>query len=165
MPDEPVFPPSPTPGASIPVPPPPPPPSYPAGTSTGVPGGAGATTLGLEPNIAAGLAVIFPPISSIIFLVLEKRSHLVRFWAMQSLILVGALFLFNIATWIIGFVFAHIPVLGWFAGIFLFLLSMAVGIGAIVLYVIMLIKAFTGVEWEMPVVGQFARQQLAKMPV
>ena len=163
MPDEPVFPPSPTPGPSIPVPPPPP--VYSSAPPLGIPGAAGATTLGLEPNIAAGLAVLFPPISSIIFLVLEKRSQLVRFWAMQSLILFGALFLFNIAIWIVGAVFAHIPVLNVIAGILLFFLSLAVGIGAIVLYVIMLIKAFTGVEWEVPVVGKFARQQLAKLPV
>ena len=51
----------------------------------------------MTPNVAAGLAALFPLIGGIIFLVLEKRSQFVRFWAMQSVVVGGGLFIYNIA--------------------------------------------------------------------
>ncbi|MDP9291662.1 MAG: hypothetical protein M3O82_04780 [Verrucomicrobiota bacterium] len=153
MPDEPVDPPpaAPDPASAPPLPP------------DGMPAGA-VTTTGLPPNVAAGLAVVFSFISGIIFLILEKRSQFVRFWAMQSVVVGGALFIFNIATWILGTVLGHIPILGWLAAIFLGLVSMVVGLVALVLYVVMLIKAFSGQEWSVPVFGKIAREQLGKYP-
>ncbi len=130
----------------------------------GVPGASAATTTGLTPNVAAGLAVMFSFISGVIFLAVEKRSAYVRFWAMQSVVVGVALFLFNVATWIFGFIFAHIPVLGWIAGILLGLFGLVVSMGAFILYVIMLIKAFSGEEWNVPVLGKIAREQLARFP-
>lgn len=130
----------------------------------GATGAAADTTTGLAPNIGAGLAVLFSFISGIIFLVVEKRSQFVRFWAMQSTVVGLGLFAFNVASWILGFILAHIPVVGWFAGLFLGLVGLVVGLAAFVLYVIMLIKAFTGEEWAVPGLGRFVRQMLAKFP-
>lgn len=153
MPSEPVYPPSGNPG---PAGSPPPPPYLSPGT--------GQTTTGLAPNVAAGLAVLVTFITGIIFLVLEKRSQFVRFWAMQATVFGLGLFVFNIALWILGLILGHIPVLGWILGVFLFLLSMVVYLGAFVLWIIMLIKAFSGEEWSAPVIGRIAREQLAKFP-
>ena len=95
---------------------------------------------------------------------LEKRSQFVRFWAMQSTVVTGGLFIFYIASTILGFVLAAIPVIGWLVGFFLGLISLVVGLAAFVLYVIMLIKAFTGEEWTVPGLGRFVRQMMAKFP-
>ena len=125
---------------------------------------AAATTTGLPPNVAAGLAVLFSFISGIIFLVVEKRSQFVRFWAMQSVLVGVGLFAFNVASWILGAILAHIPFVGWFAALFLGLVGLLVGLGAFVLYVVMLFKAFSGEEWTVPGLGPTVRQTLAKFP-
>lgn len=122
------------------------------------------TTTGLTPNVAAGLAVLFPLIGGIIFLALEKRSQFVRFWAMQSVVVGGGLFVYNIASFVLGVIFGHVPVLGWILGLFLMLLGLVVWLGGFILIIIMVVKAFSGVEWSVPVIGKFAREQLVKFP-
>jgi len=82
---------------------------------------------------------------------------------MQATVFGGALFAFNIVCWILTFVLGHIPVLGWIVALALALLSMAVGLGALIVWIIMLIKSFSGLEWDLPILGKIARQQLAKM--
>lgn len=111
---------------------------------------------GLTPNVAAGLACAFGLISGIIFLVLEKKDQFVRFWAMQATIFGGAVFAF----WILLMILVKIP----FLGVLIALASLIVYLGVFIVWLLMVIKAFTGKEWEMPIIGKIARQQLAKMP-
>ena len=125
-----------------------------ASPATSTPAGTGVG--GLTPNIAAGLACLFGLISGIIFLVLEKKDPFVRFWAMQATIFGGAC----VAFWVLVMILVRIPILGVILG----LLSLLVYLGIFVVWLLMVIKAFTGKEWEMPVIGKIARQQLAKMP-
>jgi uncharacterized membrane protein len=106
--------------------------------------------------VAAGLACVFGLISGIIFLVIEKKDAFVRFWAMQATIFGGACFAF----WILLMILVKIPVLG----VIIALASLLVYLGIFVVWLLMVIKAFTGKEWEMPIIGKIAREQLAKMP-
>ncbi len=154
MPDEPYPPSSPS---SDPAGAPPPPLSYGPGTDSSM------GTTGLTPNIAAGLACLLPPITSIIFLVLEKRNPFVRYWAMQSTILGAAWFLLAVVMKIAGMVFALIPVLGWIVLALLFFAYIALWIVFVIIWIITLVKSFSGLEWDIPVVGRLAREQLAKM--
>ena len=57
----------------------------------------GKSSLGLDPNVAALLSYLGGFVSGIIIFVLEKDNKFVRFHAMQSLILFGALFVLQIA--------------------------------------------------------------------
>ena len=140
--------PQPMPGSSSVPPPPPPPISEPAAE-------VNAGTLDLPSNIAAALACI-PLIGGIIFYILEKRDAFVRFYAMQSIILGGAWFLFNVVYAIIHAIFASVPAIG----VFLTVLW-----GLVVVWIIATIKAFTGVRWEMPYIGPVARKHTEGVPV
>ena len=122
-----------------------------------------ASSTGLTPNVAAGLACVLTFISGIIFLLLEKRSQFVRFWAMQAIVFGGVWFLAGIVLSILGAIFAHIPVLGIIVGLLLTLLSFALTIGGLIVWIVMLVKSFSGQEWEIPILGRIARQQLANM--
>ncbi len=161
MPEEPFRstpPPSfPSEGPAVGAPPPTPPPSYLPGTDSSL------TSTGLTPNIAAGLACLFTFLSGIVFLVLEKRSSYVRFWAMQATIFGGAWFLAAIVLKVVAIVFGLIPVLGWIVGFLIALLYIVMMIAGLIVWIIMLVKAFSGQEWEIPVLGPIARQQLARM--
>ena len=115
------------------------------------PGGMSGT--GLAPNVAGALAYLLGPITGILLLVVEKESRFVRFHAMQSTVL-------SVAWIIVSFgltLFTSVPVLGWIVGI---LLSFVMGIAGFILWVLLMWKAFKGEEWELPVVGPFARKQL-----
>ena len=120
---------------------------------------ARASSTGLPSNVAAALAC-FPLIGGIIFYILEKRDSFVRFYAMQSIIFGGAWFLFNIVSSIIRGIFWAIPGVGpLFAGLWLFV-SALVQLAFLVVLIIAIVKAFSGVRWDIPWVGPMARKQV-----
>jgi uncharacterized membrane protein len=121
-----------------------------------------ATSTGLPSNVAAALAC-FPLIGGIIFYVLEKRDSFVRFYAMQSIIFGAAWFLFNIVSSIIHGIFWAIPGIGpLFAGLWLFV-SALVQLAFLVVLIIAIVKAFSGVRWDIPWVGPMARKQVDRL--
>ena len=120
------------------------------------------TSTGLPSNIAAALAC-FPLIGGIIFYLLEKRDSFVRFYAMQSIIFGATWFLFNIVSQIIHGIFWAIPGIGpLFAGLWLFI-SALVQLGFLVVLIIAIVKAFSGVRWDIPWVGPVARKQVDRL--
>ncbi len=122
-------------------------------TTPNVPPGSGTTATGLTQNVAGALAYLLGPITGILFLIVEKENRFVRFHAMQSTV-------FCIAWIIISFglsFFTSVPVLGWIVGI---LTSFVLGLAGFILWLFLMWKAFQGEEWELPVVGPFARKQL-----
>jgi uncharacterized membrane protein len=111
---------------------------------------------GLSPNVAGALAYLLGPITGIIFLVIEKNDPFVRFHAMQSTVLWVAWF---IASIVLSVLSGAIPIIGWIFGL---LLSIVMMIGGVVLWLLLMFKAYQGQEWELPWVGQFARKQLGQ---
>src|SRR2546423_11943695 len=122
---------------------------------------ANTTTTGLPSNVAAALACI-PLIGGLVFYILEKHDQLVRFYAMQSIIFGGVWFLFNLASWILHSILWMIPVAGpLFAGLWIFL-SSVIHLGLFVLMIITMVKAFSGVRWDIPYIGPIARKQIGE---
>jgi uncharacterized membrane protein len=110
---------------------------------------------GLTPNLAGALAYLLGPITGILFLVTEKTNSFVRFHAMQSTVLWVGWVIFWIGLSIVTSV---VPVLGWIVGL---LISVVLGIGGFILWLLLMWNAYQGKEWELPVVGPFARKQLS----
>ena len=102
------------------------------------------SSLGMEANIAAGLAYVLGWVTGLIFFLAEKESDFVKFHAAQSLITFGGLF-------ILGFVVGMVPLVGWILALFLPLVSF-------VLWVVCLIQAFQGKWFEIPVVAPYAKK-------
>jgi uncharacterized membrane protein len=111
------------------------------------------TSSGLAPNVGAGLACVFPLIAGIIFLVIEKKNEFIRFWAAQAVVFGGALTIGSIVIQILSVILTTIH-LGFIATI-ISLLWMLVCLAALVVWVIMLIKSFSGQKWEIPVVSNY----------
>ena len=128
---------------------------------TPAPGANTTTTTGLPSNVAAALACI-PLIGGLVFYIIEKHDQFVRFYAMQSIIFGGVWFLFNLASWILHVIFAAIPFAGWaLSGLWLFV-SALVHLGLFVIMIIAMIKAFSGVRWDIPYIGPMARKQVGE---
>ena len=110
---------------------------------------------GLTPNLAAALSYLLMPLTGIVFLVVEKTNAFVRFHAMQSTVLGVAWIVFWIGLTILT---SLVPVLGWIVG---FVISIVLWLGGFILWLLLMWNAYQGKEWELPVVGPFARKQLS----
>lgn len=106
------------------------------------------TSTGLEENIAGLLCYVGGWVSGLIFLLIEAENKSVRFHAVQSIIVFGAL---NI----IGIVFGWIP---WFGGVVFFL----AGGFAFVLWVVLMFKAYQGTMYKLPIAGDLAEKWSGK---
>ncbi len=128
-----------------------------AGTSTGTSAPAGAAPLtttggGLADNVAGALAY-FTIIPAIVFLVLEpfNKKRFIRFHAFQCLFFAVAWTVLWIGLSIIG----HIPFLGWAT----VLLWPLVGLAGFIVWLILVMKAYQGQTWKLPVIGDLAEKQ------
>jgi uncharacterized membrane protein len=115
----------------------------------------GSTSTGLAPNVAGALAYVLGPITGVLFLVLEKENRFVRFHAAQAIATGVVIIVLSIALSVISGVLAFIPILGWLAAL---LLSLVMGFGSFVLWLLLMWRAYQGDEWEVPFVGTFARR-------
>ena len=110
----------------------------------------GPTSIGMQPNIEAGLSYVLGWVTGLIFFLAEKQNRFVRFHAMQSILFFGGLTVIRIILGVIG----DFPVLGFFAG----LVGVAVGIIGLVGYIVLLINAFQGRYFKLPIVGDYAEK-------
>jgi uncharacterized membrane protein len=102
-------------------------------------------------NVAGMLAYLF--ITAIIFLVMEpyNKSRFVRFHSFQCLFCAAVLFVLGIALSIIG----SIPILG----LVVIPLGFLVWIGSFVLWIVLLLKAYQGQMFKLPIIGDMAEKQ------
>jgi uncharacterized membrane protein len=107
---------------------------------------------GLSDNAASGLAYV-TVIPAIIFLVVPpyNQKPVVRFHSWQSIFLCIAWIVIDVGLHFVG----RIPVIGWLV----FFLSPLVGLAFFILWLIVMIKAFNGQLFKIPVVGDFAQKQ------
>jgi uncharacterized membrane protein len=116
---------------------------------------AGATTMaapGLSDNVAGALAYV-TIIPAIVFLVLEpyNRKRFIRFHAFQCIFFAIAWTVLWIMLGIIG----HIPLLGWATVLLWPLVSLA----GLVLWVVLVLKAYQGQMFKLPIIGDMAEKQ------
>jgi uncharacterized membrane protein len=117
------------------------------------------TSTGLTPNLAGALSYLLGPITGVIFLLLEKDNRFVRFHAMQSIILGVLWIVVSFALSIVSGIVAMVPILGWIVAA---LVSFGLAIVGLILWVLLMVKAFQGEEWEAPIAGPMARRQVAR---
>jgi uncharacterized membrane protein len=118
-------------------------------------------TRGIPDNIAAALAY-FSFIPAIIFLVIEpfSRNRFIRFHSLQCLLLTIAMGVLGLALKITLIILSIIPVLGRLVGI---LLLLVVPIGCFILWLVLVVKAFQGETFKLPLIGDWAERQSQHM--
>lgn len=104
------------------------------------------TSTGLQANVAGLLCYVLGWISGLVFILIEKDNKFVRFHAMQSIIVFGTITIASI-------VLSWIPLLG-------AVISALLSILALVLWILLMIKAFQGQEYMVPWAGNLARKQV-----
>ena len=104
----------------------------------------GKTSIGMQPNVAALLSYLAGFVTGIIFYLIEKENKFVRFHAMQSIVVFGFLFVLN-------FILHLIPIIGW-------VLLPFIGILTIILWVILMVKAYRCEYFKLPIAGEIAQK-------
>jgi uncharacterized membrane protein len=89
--------------------------------------------------------------------IMEKENRFLRFHAFQSLLIYGTLVVVSLVLLLLGFI------LGMMADVLSFLMQMMMWIAMLAftgLQILLMIKAYQGEEFELPVIGEIARKQV-----
>ena len=139
----------------------------PVQVSSQPPAQVGKSSTGLDENVAALLSYIFGWVSGLIFFLIEKDSRLVRFHAMQSILLnvlvvvivIALMILFSVLllissqiSGIVSTLFSLLATLVWFV----------FGIGSLLAVIMCLVKAYQRQYFKLPFIGNFAEKFSAK---
>jgi len=106
----------------------------------------GKTSIGMQANVAGLLCYLLWFITGIVFYIVEKENKFVRFHAMQSIVVFGFLF-------VVGLILPFIPIIGWLFIPFLWVLE-------IVVWIVLMIKAYQGVMFKLPIAGDIAEKNI-----
>lgn len=106
-------------------------------------GNTSDTSMGMQQNTAIALSYAFGWLSGLIVFFVEKKNQTVRFHAMQSILLFGGV---QVLVLILG----QIP----FLGVLAYLLDLAAFVG----WLVLLINAFQGRYFRLPVIGDYAEK-------
>lgn len=108
------------------------------------------SSTGMEENVAGLLCYLLGWITGLIFFLIEKDSKFVRYHAMQSIVVFGAL---TVALILLG-TLARIPIIGLIFGV----IYVLVGILTFVLWIVLMVKAYQGKKIKMPWAGNIAEK-------
>ncbi len=116
----------------------------------------GAAQSGLSENVAGLLCYVLGWLTGLIFFLVDKRPY-VRFHAAQSIVVFGALHILRIVlammfgiSWMIG------GGMGWTSFSFGWLLFSLIGLVALVLWIVLMVKAYQGERFKVPIAGDLA---------
>lgn len=110
------------------------------------------TTLGLDENVEGALCYVLGFITGIVFLIMEKDNKFVKFHAVQSI----ATFLpLMVIGWIISSIMFWSLSMIWMVG----MVSTALFLIELILWLVLMMKAFQGEKFKLPIVGDIAEKQ------
>lgn len=104
----------------------------------------GKSSTGIQPNAAALLSYVAGFMTGIIFFVLEKDNKFVRFHAMQSTITFGGLFVLHVFCSYMPFLAFVMPI---------------ISVASLILWIVLMIKAYQGEMFKLPIIGDIADQK------
>jgi uncharacterized membrane protein len=104
------------------------------------------TSSGMDQNVAGLLCYVAGWITGLIFFLIEKENRFVRFHAMQSIITFGGLTVLSIALGMIPFInLVLLPILA---------------ILQLILWIVLMVKAYQGQLFKLPMIGDIAEKNI-----
>jgi len=107
------------------------------------------TSLNLDENITCLLCYVLGWISGLIIILIEKSNKTVKFHAMQSII-------FSCCVTLLSVILSNVLV-------FAIGLLPVINIAAIIIWIILMVKAYSGEKMKLPVIGNYAEDWSKKI--
>ncbi len=135
----------------------------PVQTTTAPPAQVSKSSTGLDENVAALLSYVMTWVTGLIFFLIEKESRLVRFHAVQALILGIIAAVAMIGSWIVWIIVVIIAALlpsslgtlfMGVVGLVMTVLFLAIFFG----WIMGMVKAYQREYFKLPVIGNFAEK-------
>jgi len=120
----------------------------------------GKSSTGMQANVAALLSYVLGWVTGLVFFLIEKENKFVRFHALQSIIVFGALTVLQIAVGLFTSIFAMMHL--YFLIRLLFLVSNLVMLAGVILWILLMVKAYQGEKFKLPVSGDIAEKNVEK---
>jgi len=98
------------------------------------------TSMNMEENVASALSYVLGWVTGLIFFLLEKDNKVVRFHAMQSIVVFGTI---NVAAIVL---------------VFIWIIGQLLGLLAFGLWIFLIIKAYQGGMYKLPIAGDLAEK-------
>ena len=113
--------------------------------------------VGPVPVNLAGALAYFSFVPAMLFLLVDpyRKNRFVRFHSIQSLLLCGTVIVLGALLRIAGLIVFLIPVLG---PLVVALAYVVVGLAAVLLWVVLVVKAFQGEMFKLPLLGESAER-------
>ena len=125
------------------------------------------SSTGLDENLAALLSYVMTWITGLVFFFMEKTSRLVRFHAMQAILLGATAGVLAFVLWFGWIIFLVVGAM--IADVLPGLISLVFGllffvfwVGIMIAWIMCLIKSYQGQYFKLPVLGNFAEKFSAK---
>lgn len=124
----------------------------------------GGEGTGLESNVAGALSYLLGLVTGVIFFVVEPDDEFVRFHAAQSIATFGIVFVASIVLSVVGTMVSVAFLAGGGAGVFvggilslfLALVWLVFGLGALALWLFLMLRAYQGATPRVPVAAGIA---------
>ena len=101
------------------------------------------TSIGLDEKLTGALCYLVLWVTGIVIYLIEKDNKFVRFHAMQSIL-----------------VFLPLSVISWFFSWILWWFGWLIGLLMFILWIVLMIKAYQGEKFKLPIVGDIAEKQV-----
>lgn len=116
---------------------------------------AGGSAAGMTDNVAGALCYVLGLITGIVFLVLApyNQNKFVRFHAFQAIFFHIAF----IGIWIVETIIGMM--LPWSLSVVISMIGLVIALGGLALWVWVIVKAYQGERFKLPVIGDLAEKQ------
>jgi uncharacterized membrane protein len=117
----------------------------------------------LAENVAGALAYFtFIPATAFLLLAPYSKNRFVRFQCLQCLFLTLVCLLLGVALWLTSRILFLVPLVG---PLFVLLVSIVGVLAAVIVWLVLVVKAFQGDMLKLPVLGELAERRANLIPV
>lgn len=118
---------------------------------------SGPSTMKMSPRMAALLSNALIWVGGLFFFFAERKNRFVRFNAAQSFLFFGSVSIVFTLLKLLTFL-TLIPLLGWFFGLVFGLISFVLLLGAALVWIFLMLRAYTGKKFKLPFFGDYAEK-------
>ncbi len=111
-----------------------------------------------DSKLFGALAYFLSIITGIVVFVMKKDDSYAKFHAMQSILVGIVVIVLSIVVFIVQIILAIIPILGWILSI---LIGLVFYLGAFLLWLFLMWKAYSGEKFKLPIIGDQAEKMSA----